>query len=234
MEAVGHSQDLPRGRHRAVPEQLQGILNVLPGVAGVVLQYDVLPVYTVLHQIVVHALGLAHGLIRALSPGDHHRHVRVVLQVGKGGVQPVPEELRGPPGLYLAAEDDHDLRLLLPLSDLRPGAGEHHRLQGGEGDHGQGQQRQQDAAQHPARGDGTTCGEAVEDQVDAPRRREGGEFLQAEGGEQEHPQGKGQQQDAQSHQHAAPAAAPLVGAVRFGIHSAFASSSSALSRSQTA
>ena len=87
--------------------------DILPGVVGLVLLPDAFRLHAVFHQIVVHGLRLGSGFVGALAAGDHHLDVRVLLQVIQRLVQPVLEQNGRPPGLHLAAQDDHEPGLAL-------------------------------------------------------------------------------------------------------------------------
>ena len=86
VEVAGHQQHPFRIRRLSALKKLQRVVDVLPGVAGLILPDDLSPVHPVLHQVVIHGLGLADGLVTALAAGHHNRHVRVSLQIAQGGV----------------------------------------------------------------------------------------------------------------------------------------------------
>ena len=140
MEAVGDHHH-PLGQVTALClQQLPGIAQVLVGVVGPLLQKQPVLLHPPLHQVVRHAPGLGDGLVVPLAPGDHHRQVRVALQVVQRPVQPVPQKDRGRPvGHHLAAQHHH--RPGVPL-DMVVGAVEHRAEQPGKG-HGPCQHRRQ-------------------------------------------------------------------------------------------
>ena len=91
-------------------QQFPGIDQVFLGIAGLVLQQNLVGVYTVFLQIVRHAGGLGGGLIAPLSSGHYHSYIRVVVQIVQSGVQPILEQNRRlAPGHHPAAQNDHHL-----------------------------------------------------------------------------------------------------------------------------
>ena len=141
MESIGDKQDAVLCRVQTKLRQLiPGIQQILYRVVGLVLLHDALRRDSMLHQIVIHGLGLAGRLIRPLAAGDHHWQVRVLLQVLQGRIQPVLKQNGRPPGLDLAAQNHHGLGL---SHDLTARIHSNHRTQRAEEEDTQNHQRQQ-------------------------------------------------------------------------------------------